>query len=128
MFEITPNDISLLNDEQLRAVVARLCEAELLGRGYSAVYVTWGGSQNAADGGIDVRVALPPGTVIDGYVPRAATGYQVKQQDMPAGEITDEMLPKGVISRRYRIGEPVRRVHHRELTRVASGYRTDEPT
>jgi hypothetical protein len=97
MFEITSDDIALLNDEQLRAVVARLCEAELRGRGHSTVHVTWGGNQNAADGGIDVRVALPPGTVIDGYVPRPATGYQVKQQDMPAGEITDEMLPKGVI-------------------------------
>jgi hypothetical protein len=97
MFEITPDDIARLNDEQLRAVVARLCEAELRGRGYSASHVTWGGNQNAADGGIDVRVALPPGTIIDGFVPRPATGYQVKQQDMPAGEITDEMLPKGVI-------------------------------
>ena len=79
MFEITSDDIALLNDEQLRAVVARLCEAEIRGRGYSAVHVTWGGNQNAADGGIDVRVAMPPGTAIDGYVPRPATGYQVKQ-------------------------------------------------
>src|SRR5712692_3020036 len=97
MLEITPDDIARLNDEQLRAVVARLCEAELRGRGHSAAHVTWGGNQNAADGGIDVRVALPPGTAIAGFVPRPATGYQVKQQDMPAGEITDEMRPKGVI-------------------------------
>jgi hypothetical protein len=97
MLEITADDIARLNDEQLRAVVARLCEAELRGRGHSAVHVTWGGNQNAADGGIDVRVALPPGTVIDGYVPRPATGFQVKAQDMPAGEIAEEMLPKGII-------------------------------
>jgi hypothetical protein len=69
MFEITPNDIARLDDESLRAVVARLCEAELRGRGYSASYVTWGGSQSAADGGIDVRVSLPPGLVTDGFVP-----------------------------------------------------------
>ncbi len=97
MLEITADDIALLNDEQLRAVVARLCEAELRERGYSTVHVTWGGNQNAADGGIDVRIALPPGTVIDGYVPRPQTGFQVKAQDMPAGEITEEMLPKEVI-------------------------------
>jgi hypothetical protein len=97
MFEITADDIARLNDEQLRAVVARLCEAELRRRGYSASHVTWGGNQNAADGGIDVRVALPPGTLIDGFVPRPATGFQVKQQDMPAGEIMDEMRPKGVV-------------------------------
>jgi hypothetical protein len=97
MFEITPDDIAHLNDENLRAVVARLCEAELRGRGYSTSCVTWGGNQNAADGGIDVRVALPPGSVTDGFVPRPATGFQVKQQDMPAGEIIDEMRPKDVI-------------------------------
>ena len=44
MFEITGDDISLLNDEQLRAVVARLCEAELRKRGFSPAHVTWGGN------------------------------------------------------------------------------------
>jgi hypothetical protein len=47
--------------------------------------------------GIDVRVALPPGSAIDGFVPCPATGYQVKAQDMPASEITDEMMPEGTI-------------------------------
>ncbi len=97
MFEITAEDISRLNDEQLRSVVARLCEAELRGRGHSAACVTWGGNQNAADGGIDVRVALPPGSATDGFIPRTATGFQVKQQDMPAGQIADEMRPRGNI-------------------------------
>lgn len=97
MLEITANDIALLNDEHLRSVVARLCEAELRQRGYSAVHVTWGGNQNAADGGIDVRVALPPESAIDGYVPRPPTGFQVKAQDMPASAIAEEMLPNGAI-------------------------------
>jgi hypothetical protein len=97
MFEITPEDIAHLNDENLRAVVARLCEAELRGRGLSASHVTWGGDQNAKDGGIDVRVALPTGTAIDGFVPRAATGFQAKAQDMPRTEILDEMRPTGIL-------------------------------
>jgi hypothetical protein len=97
MFEITPDDIASLNDEQLRAVVARLCEAELRERGQSPVHVTWGGNQTARDGGIDVRVSLPSDAATDGYIPRPATGLQVKQQDMPKGEIDDEMRPKGVI-------------------------------
>src|ERR1019366_4812887 len=97
MFEITADDIARLDDKNLRAVVARLCEAELRRRGLSASCVTWGGDQNAADGGIDVRVALPPGSQIDGFVPRAATGFQAKKQDMPRAEILDEMRPKGVI-------------------------------
>jgi hypothetical protein len=97
MFEITADDIARLDDEKLRAVVARLCEAELRHRGLSPSFVTWGGHQNAADGGTDVRVALPPGSMIDGFVPRPATGFQVKQQDMPRAEILGEMHPNGVI-------------------------------
>jgi hypothetical protein len=94
MFEITPDDVALLNDAQLREVVARLCEAELRQRGLSPAYVTWGGNQNAADGGIDIRVALPVGMDIEGFIPRAATGFQVKQQDMPPAEVRDEMRPE----------------------------------
>ncbi len=57
MFEITADDIAALNDEDLRSLVALLCEAELHSRGLSGSAVTWGGDQNAADGGVDVRVA-----------------------------------------------------------------------
>lgn len=95
MLEITSEDISRLTDEQLRAVVARLCEAELRGRGQSTTHVTWGGDQNAPDGGIDVRVALPADAAIDGFVLRPATGFQVKAQDMSAAAITAEMRPDG---------------------------------
>jgi hypothetical protein len=97
MFEIAADDIALLNDENLRALIARLCEAEVRKRGFSASCVTWGGNQNAADGAIDVRVALPHGSVTDGFVPRVATGFQVKKQDMPKAKILDEMRPKDVI-------------------------------
>ena len=97
MFEITADDVARLDDAKLRAVIARLCEAELKQRGLSPSCVTWGGNQDAADGGIDVRVALPPGSKIDGFIPRPATGFQVKQQDMPRREILDEMHPDGII-------------------------------
>ena len=97
MFEITADDIAKLDDKKLRAVIARLCEAELRKRGFGPSHVTWGGNQNAADGGIDVRVALPPGSMIDSFVPRPATGFQVKQQDMSRAEILDEMRPNGEI-------------------------------
>jgi hypothetical protein len=97
MFEITPNDIALLTDEDLRALVGLLCESELKRRGFSPSAVTWGGHQNANDGGVDVRIALPAGTAIDGFVPRPATGYQVKATDMPRNEILEEMRPGGVL-------------------------------
>jgi hypothetical protein len=97
MFEITAEDIACLGDEALRALIGRLCETELRKRGFSPAFATWGGNQNAPDGGIDVRVALPAGSAIDGFVPRATTGFQVKAQDMARAEILNEMRPKGVL-------------------------------
>lgn len=97
MFDITPEDIENLDDAQLRTLVGLLCEAEVRRHGYSTCAVTWGGNQNAADGGIDVRVALPPDAVISGFVPRPATGVQVKKPDMQRHLILAEMCPSGTI-------------------------------
>jgi hypothetical protein len=97
MFDVTPDEIPELNDSDLRELVGRLCEAELASRGLSPVAVTWGGNQTAADGGLDVRVALPAGTAIDGFVPRALSGFQVKTSDMARGAILAEMRPAGAI-------------------------------
>jgi hypothetical protein len=97
MFEITSDDIALLNDEDLRTLVGLLCEAEVRTRGFSTSSVTWGGHQNAGDGGVDVRVALPNDASVDGFVPRTATGFQVKVEDMPPAKILREMCPKGVV-------------------------------
>ena len=94
MFEIAGDDIAALNDEDLRTLVGRLCEAELRRRELSAAGVTWGGNQTAKDGGLDVRVALPAGTSVDGFIPKPDTGFQVKKPDMPRGEILEEMKPK----------------------------------
>jgi hypothetical protein len=58
MFEITADDIALLKDDDLRAVVGRLCESEMRRRGISASCVTWGGHQDAPDAGIDVFVSI----------------------------------------------------------------------
>ena len=58
--------------------------------------VTWGGNQTAKDGGLDVRVALPIGTPIAGFIPNPNTGFQVKKPDMPRAAIFEEMKPKPV--------------------------------
>ena len=101
MFDVTPDDISRLNDTDLRDLVGRLCEAELHRHGLSSAAVTYGGHQNAADGGIDVRVALSaaPSNALgdDSFVPRPATGFQVKAQDMPRAAIEREMRPAGSV-------------------------------
>jgi hypothetical protein len=96
MFEIAGKDIALLNDEDLRSLVGLLCEAELRRKSLSVSHATWGGSQTSKDGGVDVRVRLPTGTDIGGFIPRSDTGFQVKTSDMPRGAIIDEMKPNGV--------------------------------
>lgn len=97
ILEITGDQIAQLNDTDLRTLVGYLCEREVRAQGHSSSTVTWGGHQNAGDGGIDVRVALSVGTAISGYVPRAATGIQVKAQTMPRSAILKEMAPKGSV-------------------------------
>lgn len=56
-----------------------------------------GGDQNATDGGVDVRVELPSGKTIDGFIPRPNTGFQVKATDMPPVKIWEEMRPNDVL-------------------------------
>ncbi len=97
MLEITPDDVADLNDADLRTLIGPLCESELRSRGLSATAVTWGGHQNAADGGLDVRVALGDSATIEGFVPRPQTGFQVKKSPMPRAAILEEMRPSGVL-------------------------------
>ena len=111
MFEVTAKDIAILNDEDLRSLVALLCEAELRKRGMQTSAVSWGGDQNAPDGGVDVRVDLPKKKKVEGFVPRVSTGFQVKKSDMARKEILKEMRPRGKI-------RPV----IRELAKLSGAY------
>ncbi|MFA7332471.1 MAG: hypothetical protein WC326_15485 [Candidatus Delongbacteria bacterium] len=95
MFDVTKDDVSALDDVTLRDLVGRLCEAELHQAGLPVSSVTYGGDQNAADGGLDVCVELASGSPGMGFIPRAFTGYQVKAQNMFKSDILDEMAPNG---------------------------------
>jgi hypothetical protein len=95
MFEITADNIAALNDEDLRGLIALLCEAELRKRGLATSAVTWGGDQNAADGGVDMRVELPKRIPVQGFIPRRVTGFQVKKSGKTPSKIADEMRPSG---------------------------------
>src|SRR5271170_1290945 len=97
LFELTADDIALLNDEDLRSLVGRLCESEVKRRGVSPSCVTWGGNQNAGDGGVDVRVALPKKVEPEGFIPRSETGFQAKAEDTPPAKVEAEMRPGGVL-------------------------------
>lgn len=95
MLEITSDQIAKLNDEDLRTLVARLCEAELSALKLPLSAVTAGGNQTAADGGLDVRVDLKLSAAGLDFVPTAVTGFQVKCSDMPRKKIESEMRPNG---------------------------------
>ncbi|MBS0298197.1 MAG: hypothetical protein JSR45_18005 [Proteobacteria bacterium] len=95
IFEVTPEEISELNDADLRELVGRLAEQEVTLQGLSSASVTYGGRQEAKDGGIDVRIDLE--SPISGYVPTAKTGFQVKAQEYGDADIQKEMRPKGVL-------------------------------
>src|SRR3954451_12419962 len=97
MLEVTSEDIAALADDDLRSLVGQLCEAELRTRQFSTSAVTWGGNQNAADGGIDVRLSLPPDKQTGGFLPRTRIGFQVKKTDFTPAMIAPEMRPSGVL-------------------------------
>lgn len=97
MFEVTPRDITNLNDSDLRELVARLCIAALAAKQHPPHYVSWGGDQRARDGGIDVWLEAPKKVAKEVEFPRHLIGFQVKRTSMPKSEIRSEMCPGGVL-------------------------------
>ncbi len=96
-FEINAEDITTLGAADLRELVARLSEAEVIQQGRCSKSVTWGGAQEAPDGGLDVRIediGLAPS---NGFVPRGICGFQVKKHSIAGAACRDEMLEHGVL-------------------------------
>ncbi len=96
-FELEPKDISDLNDADLRELVGRLCEAELIQQDIQPVCVSWGGAQEAPDGGLDVSVRNAPELTNPGFVPKPNTGFQVKKNSMPEKACSKEMVKGGKV-------------------------------
>ena len=101
-FELEAADISSFNDSDLRELVARLCEAELIQQNISPSCVRWGGAQEAPDGGLDVSIKDAFGISSVNFVPRARTGFQVKKHSIGKSachrEMQDNGNPKAIIS------------------------------
>jgi hypothetical protein len=95
LLDVSGEDISRLGDKDLRALVVRLCEAELRRASLPISAMTAGGAQDAQDGGIDVRIRLANVSAGLDFIPRANTGFQVKASSMPSAAIKAEMRPKG---------------------------------
>lgn len=97
MITLEHRHIAALSDADLRTLVGMLCERHLRDAALPESAVTYGGDQRAADGGVDVRVDLPPDATVVDWVPRRQTVFQVKQEKngLPPAAITSEMRPKG---------------------------------
>lgn len=96
-FELEPADITALSASDLRELVARLSEAEVMQQGRRSLCVTWGGAQEAPDGGLDVRVEDAGLSPNDGFVPRGYCGFQVKKHTMGEAACRGEMLENGLL-------------------------------
>jgi hypothetical protein len=122
LLDITGDDIARLSDADLRELIGLLCEADYRQAGLPTRGIIWGGHQDARDGGLDVLVrdeVSPPST---SFIPRSATGFQIKKPDMPRTEILKEMRPKGVLR------EEIKRLIHANGAYIivsSSGSTTD---
>ncbi|OQW97495.1 MAG: hypothetical protein BWK74_06225 [Desulfobacteraceae bacterium A6] len=97
LLEITGDDIARLHDSDLRTLIGLLCEADYRLAGLPTKGITWGGHQDACDGGLDVVVRGETPPPQNSFVPRNITGFQVKKPDMPRAEILKEMQPNGIL-------------------------------
>lgn len=92
IFDIGKDELLRLSDTQLEELIARLAEAEVAAHGYSPAWVSWSGSINAPDGGIDIHVQVPVDKLSTGFLERPDTILQAKKHSMPMAAITKEMV------------------------------------
>ncbi|MBK5143864.1 hypothetical protein I2494_09055 [Budviciaceae bacterium BWR-B9] len=92
IFDIERDELLRLSDTQLEELIARLAEAEIAKYGHSPAWVSWSGSINAPDGGIDIHVQVPATKLSTGFLERPDTIIQAKKHSMPMAAIKKEMV------------------------------------
>lgn len=95
-FEVTKDMVSRLGDVTLPELLSRLLEAEARQRGISQAAISVGGTQTAADGGVDASIAWNDGFDPQGWLPRRTIFFQSKAETMTPGKLVNEMRPKGI--------------------------------
>ncbi|WP_299938254.1 hypothetical protein [uncultured Pelagimonas sp.] len=98
IFDLEKDDLLRLSDTQLEELIARLSEAEVAMQGHSPARVSWSGSINAPDEGIDIHVEVPAPNLDTGFLARPDTVLQAKKHSMPKSEISSEMTAGGKLS------------------------------
>lgn len=91
IFDIEKDELLQLSHTQLEELIARLAEAEVAAHGHSPAWVSWSGSINAPDGGIDIHVQVPVDELRTGFLERPNTILQAKKHKMQKAAITKEM-------------------------------------
>lgn len=97
LFHVTGDDIRDLRDDDLRELIGMLCESDYRAAKIRTTGITWGGNQDAVDGGFDVVVRDDIQPPANSSIPRAHTGFQIKKPAMGPAEIPKEMKPNGVL-------------------------------
>lgn len=97
LLDITNQDIASLEDGELRNLIGLLCEADYRSVGLTTKGIQWGGHQDAADGGVDVRVKSDVKPPDNSYVTSSHTIFQCKKTDMTPSLIQKEMQSSGVL-------------------------------
>ncbi|RYC42892.1 hypothetical protein [Pectobacterium zantedeschiae] len=91
IFDIEKDELLQLSDAQLEELIARLAEAEVASYCHSPAWVSWSGSINAPDGGVDIHIQVPVDKLNTGFLERPDTIFQAKKYSMPKAAITKEM-------------------------------------
>ncbi|GAA5494384.1 hypothetical protein Rhal01_00544 [Rubritalea halochordaticola] len=94
-FDVSSKDIAQLSDEDLRELVAKLCEADYRAASLPVKGIIWGGEQDAKDGGFDVVVDDTVAPPENSFILRPYTCFQVKKPKMPPSAIKKELLKNG---------------------------------
>lgn len=96
-FEVTPDDIQRLNDDQLREVLRFLIEAESKKHGIPMSAIRLGGHQNAGDSGVDARVEWVGEPEHTEWFPKRLTDFQSKAEKMAKAKLEEELAPGGAV-------------------------------
>lgn len=97
MLDIEEKDIAKLNDADFRNLIGLLCEADYRREQLPTNGITWGGHQDAPDGGVDVRINHIGKQAKQAFIQGGQVIIQVKSYDMPKQAIHDEMRPEGIL-------------------------------
>ena len=86
-----------MSDDDLRDLIGHLCEADCRVSNICPTVITYGGHQDAPDGGVDVAVAVNQSFLAHVSIPRSQTVFQVKKPSIARTDILREMKPKGTL-------------------------------